>query len=141
MKKFYFISAALMAAQTLIFAQTKTPASVIDAFKNKFPNATVVKWDKENAHEYEASFTWNGSKFSSNFSDMGEWLETESAITFDQLPEKVKQTFNKGHKEEKIKAVAKIENSKGQTKYEVEVKKMEKTIELFYNTDGTELKD
>ena len=116
------------------------PAAVQKAFEQKFPNATNVKWDKENAHEYEASFEWNGDKLSANFSDTGEWLETESTTTFNALPENVQTAFNASHKGATVKAVAKIETSKGNTKFEVEIKQGVKTIEFFYNSDGTETK-
>ena len=132
---------ALVCAYATSFAQGKTPAAVTTAFNQKFPNATKVKWDKENAHEYEASFEWKGEKLSANFSDTGEWLETESPITFIQLPEKVKTAFNVADKGAIVKAVAKIETSKGTTKFEVEFKQGVKTVELFYTTDGTEIKE
>lgn len=121
------------------FAGT-APDAVLKAFQQKFPKATKVKWDKENAHEYEASFEWKGEKLSTNFSDTGQWLETESPTTFNALPEKVQTAFNNSHKGLTVKAVAKIETSKGATKYEVEFKQGLKTAELFYNSDGTETK-
>lgn len=123
------------------FAQSKTPTAVTTAFSQKFPNATKVKWDKENAHEYEASFEWKGINYSANFSDSGEWLETESPSSFNQLPEKVQAAFNASHKGATVKAAAKIETSKGATKYEVEIKQGIKTVELFYTADGTEIKE
>lgn len=124
---------------TLTFAGS-IPTTVQKAFDQKFPNATSVKWDKENAHEYEASFEWKGEKHSANFSDNGEWLETESVSAFNQLPEKVQTAFNASHKGATVKAVATIQTSKGVTKYEVEFKQGVKTVELFYTADGNETK-
>lgn len=132
---------ALICAYATSFAQSKTPNAVTTTFNQKFPNASNLKWDKENAHEYEASFEWKGEKHSANISDTGEWLETESPTTFNQLPEKVQTAFNVSHKGATIKAVAKIETSKGSTKYEVEIKQGIKTVELFYDTNGNELKE
>lgn len=140
MKKIIFVATVIICAIATSFAQSKTPTAVTTAFNQKFSNATKVKWDKENAHEYEAGFEWKGAKYSANFSDTGEWLETESPITFNQLPEKVQTVFNGSHKGATVKAVAKIETSKGITKYEVEIKQGVKTVELFYTTDGTETK-
>jgi len=141
MKKIIFFAMALVCAYATSFAQSKTPMAVTTAFNQKFPNATKVKWDKENAHEYEASFDWKGEKLSANYSDKGEWLETESPISFNLLPEKVQATFNSAHKGATIKGVAKIETSKGITKFEVEFKQGVKTVELFYTADGTEVKE
>lgn len=140
MRKIIFLATALICAIATSFAQSKTPTAVTTAFNQKFPNATDVKWDKENAHEYEASFEWKGVKYSANFSDKGEWLETESPSSFNQLPEKVQTAFNASYKGATVKAVAKIETSKGTTKYEVEFKQGANTVEIFYTVDGTETK-
>lgn len=140
MKKLFFVLMALLCAVTTSFAQSKTPKAVTSAFNLKFPNATKVKWDKENAHEYEASFDWKGVSYSANFSDKGEWLETESTITLNQLPPKVLAAFNTSYPKAVVKVVAKIETSKGLTQYEVEIKQGDKEIELFFTEDGTELK-
>lgn len=132
---------ALICAYATSFAQSNAPVAVTTAFNQKFPNATNVKWDKETDHEYEASFDWKGVKHSANFSDTGEWLETESPTTFSQLPEKVQTAFNASHKGATIKVIAKIETSKGTTKYEVEIKQGIKTVEFFYDANGNELKE
>lgn len=140
MKKIIFVAVAFICAYATSFAQSKTPNAVMITFNQKFTNASNVKWDKENAHEYEASFVWKGEKHSANFNDTGEWLETESPITFNQLPEKVQTAFNASHKVTTIKAVAKIETSKGQTQYEVEIKQGLKTVEFFYEANGSVIK-
>jgi len=139
MKKIIFLTLTLIGAYATSYAKRKVPSDVISAFDKQFPNASNVKWDKENAHEYEASFVWNGEKLSANFYDNGEWLETESPTTFDQLPERVQEAFNASHPGAKIKAIAKIETSKGSIKYEVEIKQGIKTAELFYDVNGNEV--
>lgn len=140
MKKIIFVALAFICDNTTSFAQSKTSNAVMTMFNQKFPNASNVKWDKENAHEYEASFVWKGEKHSANFNDNGEWLETESPITFNQLPEKVRTAFNASHKGTIIKGVAKIETSKGQNQYEVEIKQGLKTVEFFYDVNGSVIK-
>lgn len=130
----------LICAFATSFAQSKTPTAVSIAFNQKFPNATKVKWDKEDAHNYEASFLWKGVNYSANFNDTGEWLETETPITFNLLPEKVQTAFNASHKGVRPKAVAKIETSKQGTSYEVELKQGVKTVEVFYQANGKKTK-
>ena len=136
MKKYIFVALTVLISYATTFAQSKTNNKVETAFKSKFPNATKIKWGKENEHEYEANFTENGVKYSANFSDKGEWLETESPITFDKLPEKVKTAFSVAHKNENVKAIAKIDVSTGETQYEIEVAKGLKTMAYFYNSSG-----
>lgn len=140
MKNIIFVAALLVCVYVTGCSQASIPAAVTTAFNQKFQHATKVKWDKENAHEYEASFQLNQKSYSANFSDKGEWLETESPIEFQQLPDKVQQAFNASHKGAVVKAVAVIETSKGFTQYEIEFKKGMKTIELFYTTDGILIK-
>lgn len=141
MKKIVFVVVVLLSAIATGFAQGKIPTAVSTAFNQKFANASHVSWDKENAHEYEASFQLKGVSYSANFSDSGEWLETESPITFDQLPEKVRLAFNASHKGATVKAVAKIETSEGNTKYEVEILQGLKRVELFYDAAGNEVSE
>lgn len=141
MKAIILAVIALVITYSSCFAQNHSPTVVSTAFNQKFPNATKVKWNKENTHEYEATFEWKGEKRSANFSASGEWLETESPIPFHLLPEKVQSAFNADHKGVKAKAVAKIETSKGITKFEIEFKQGLKTAELFYTDDGTAIKE
>jgi hypothetical protein len=140
MKKLFFVVAVIFMAVTSCKSDN-VPEAVNKTFQNKFPNATNAKWDKENAHEFEAEFVWNGAKYSANFSDTGEWLETESTISFNQLPEKVQKAFNNSYPGANVKAVAKIETSKSTTKYEVEIKQSIKNKEVLYNEDGIEIKE
>ncbi|MCX6350809.1 MAG: PepSY-like domain-containing protein [Bacteroidetes bacterium] len=74
-----------------------TPEAVTAAFNKKFADAKEVKWDKENEHEYEAEFKWDGKDVSANFSDAGEWMETESAIPYTDLPAAVASAFEKAY--------------------------------------------
>lgn len=137
MKNLLFVALTILCSYATSFAQSKAPKAVETAFNAKFPNATKVKWDKENATEYEANFVLNNLKHSANYSISGEWLETESLTTFDKIPTEVQKAFNTAHKGAKVKAVAKIENAKNETLYEIEVKKGLKAVEYFYNADGT----
>jgi len=141
MKQIIFIALVLVCAFATGFTQVKPPVTVTTAFSQKFPKVTKVQWDKENAHEYEAEFKLNGANYSANFTDKGEWVETESPVLFTQLPEKVQAAFNASHKGATVKAISKIEPSKGVTKYEVEIKQGSKTVELFYTAEGRTTKE
>lgn len=136
MKNILFVAFFICNIFTTTNAQTKVPKVVNDAFTKKFPTATNVKWEKESKTEFEANFTENKTKKSVNYSEKGDWLETESAITFEQLPAKVQKSFIDATKNAKVKAVAKIETSTGETNYEIEVKKVIGTVEYFYNSEG-----
>lgn len=139
MKKFRYAFILFLGSVTIALAGSPNEA-VLKAFEKKFPGAVAVKWDKENAHEYEASFTWQDSKHSANFNDNGSWLETESEITFDRLPQPVQSAFQALYKGAVVKAAAKIETAEGLIKYEVERKQGIRTVESFFTEDGSEIK-
>lgn len=141
MKNIFLIALAIICANATGCAQKKVPAAVDSAFKTKFTNATKVSWYKENNHEYEAEFTMNGVKYSANFSNTGKWLETERVITYEELPELAKQSFTNSHKDDNLKAIAKIETSEGKMYYEIEVKRLLGPEEFFYDANGKELQD
>lgn len=141
MKNIFLVALAILCASATGCAQKKVSNAVDSAFKTKFSNATNVSWDKENDHEYEAEFKINGVNYSANFSDTGKWLETEQVITYEELPQSVKQNFMASHKDTKVKRVAKIDTSEGETRYEIEVKQLLSSEELFYDANGKELQD
>jgi hypothetical protein len=118
-------------------AQQIAPEAVQTAFNSKFPNASKVIWDKENRHIFEAEFMMNGKKHSANFTVEGKWLETESELSFDQLPENVQQSFTATHKNKKVTSVEKTETANGEVLYEIEVKKFIGRGEHVYTSDGT----
>jgi hypothetical protein len=101
------------------------------AFDKKFPAATKVRWGKENAHDFEAEFEMNGAKSSANFSEKGEWLETETEIPLSNTPEPVKTFFyTQLGKSSKIKHVYLIETIGGSRNYEIEYKSGIRTKEF-----------
>ena len=136
MTKFILTIASILMFSTITFGATP-PSEVLNAFNKKFPTSKNVKWDKENSHEYEASFSIDNHRHSSNFTDKGEWLETESPITFLQLPMEVQTIFTNSHENTKPKLVSKIEQANGSITYEIEIQHGIKTVEIFYTADGT----
>ena len=131
----------VLCTYTIGFAQNNPLEKIKIEFNKKFPEATNVMWEKENAHNYEANFKLKNAEYSANFDDKGEWLETESPFTYDQLPEKIKTAFSASHKGATIKAVSKIETSKRGVLYEVEIKQGIKSSELFYTSEGLSTKE
>lgn len=135
MKKIIFSCAVFVMIVTITYAQT-TPDAVAKAFQKKFPDVKDAKWKKENAHEYEASFTSKGQHLSANFNDKGDWLETESPMAGSSLPQKVKDAFQKAYPGIAMKEVYKIEKPGNIIHYEIEYKKGTKTSEAIFDADG-----
>lgn len=140
MKKLNLILSVFLIAFAASCSQKMAPEAVIKAFQLKFPSATKVSWGKENEHEYEAEFDLNGAEASANFSDKGEWLETESEIEYASLPQAVQNAFSSFYPDRKAKEETKIEKANGDVQYEIEYMKGLKTAEAIFTSAGVELK-
>ncbi|MFV8271297.1 PepSY-like domain-containing protein [Flavobacterium sp. GT2N3] len=101
--------------------EKEVPKIIRKALYEKFPGAKEVKWDKEQKN-YEASFDVNKVDISMLLNSEGKIVETEVEIQVSQLPKEVVNYLNVHFKNEKIKEVAKITNSKGKITYEIEIK-------------------
>jgi len=116
------------------------PAPVKDSLSKKFPGATNVKWVKQSKNKYEAYFKMNNEKQSADFSDKGDWLESETVVAFNTLPTKVQDAFNKNQKGHKANRSVMIETSNGSKKYKVDYKKGKKSLGVFYDDQGNKVK-
>jgi hypothetical protein len=119
---------------------TTPPEAVLNAFNKQFVNATGVKWDKENASEFEAEFVLNGTKISANYSVDGTWLETETDLKAELLPVKVKEFISKTYPSWKIVGAAKIETLKRGTFYEADLKSGTKKKEITLTAEAIPVK-
>src|SRR4249919_1999079 len=72
----------------------KIPADVTDAFKARYPHAERVSW-KDNLGSFEAQFILNNYEMSASFNSDGDWLHSERKLKYDELPEEVKDGFEK----------------------------------------------
>ena len=113
-----------------ICAQMKAPPAVANAFSKKFADAKQVKWGKENAKEYEADFSLNGTKMSANFDLQGNWKETETEMAVANLPEAVVKSIKTKHPSATIEGASKIEKADGKIIYEADIKLNGKKKEL-----------
>lgn len=112
------------------------PTAAKSTLREKFPKAIKVFWEKENGN-YEAN--WGGKSGEDNsvlFSPAGELLETEKAISFQNLPAKAKDYISSQYKAHSAKEVILDTKANGKVSYEVEVKK--KT--LIFDAQGAFIK-
>lgn len=111
------------------------PEAVKTAFAKQFPNATNIKWSKENDREWEAEFKTDGKAYSANFNSEGKWLETEYKISSNEIPATVLSAIAKefaGYKTEESEV---SETAKGKV-YEFILSKGEEKIEAAFRPDG-----
>jgi len=123
----------LLLAVILVEAQIKVPPLVCTAFAKRFPDATNVKWGRENGREYEADFQLLGTKMSANFDLHGNWKETETAVTVKDLPTVVVLSIKARYPTATISAGDKVQRPVNTIMYEVNIKtdNGKKEVELF----------
>lgn len=140
MRKLSFLLAlAVMILSQACAQQKEAPTKVKNSFTQKFPNAKKVKWDKENATEWEAEFKMNGKEYSANFNSDGTWKETEYKIKKSEIPAVVKQTLNSqfaGYDIEKVEVSKKPEG----LVYELKLEKDDTDMEVAISSNGKVLK-
>lgn len=126
-------------AVTQVHAQLrKIPAEVTDAFKAKYPNAQNVEW-KAQISDFVADFNLDGAQMSAEFSSKGEWKETDRKMSFDSLPDAVKEGFKKSkYADWTPGTVTYIEKNDGAREYKVYAEKtslIQKKF-LYFNEQG-----
>lgn len=140
MKKLKIILGTFLAFTMFAFASgDQVPQKVKDAFTKKFPTATKVKWDKENATEWEAEFKMDNTEYSANFLEDGTWKETEHAIDDKEIPKNVKSALMSAFPGYKIKE-SELSETKDVMLYEFEIKKGESEIEVALDKTGKVVK-
>lgn len=127
----------LLCVCTSAFTQTKAAKN---AFTEKFPNAENVKWGKENSREYEAEFTWNGFDMSANFLKDGTWVETETSMGVDNLPQVIKDAAKSDYPTARLVGASKIEKPDKKTVYETELEIKSRKKEVVYDENGNKVK-
>ncbi len=114
---------------------TNPPKAVSSAFSEKFGTVKGLKWDQEEANEWEAEFKMNGTEMSASFDQSGTWLETETEIKEKDLPENIMNAVNAQFEGWEIEEAEKIEKPdfKG---YELAIEKDENEKEILVSKDG-----
>ena len=141
MKNLILVIAASALISLNVSAQTSknVPVNVKTAFSQKFAKATDVKWDKEGKTEWEAEFKLDGKSYSANYDLKGEWLETEYAITANEIPAAVKTTIDKDYAGYKMNESEISETAKGKV-YEFELVKGKSKVEVAFDINGKLIK-
>lgn len=135
MKNFLILVLVFSIISLTANSQKTAPENVKKEFAKKYSAAQSVKWDSEEANEWEAEFTMNGKKMSACFDNAAKWTGTETVITEKELPVAVTNTLNtdfKGYKKNLIEIYESPE-IKG---FELELKKGESSLEVIFDNNG-----
>ena len=120
----------------------KIPSEVTEAFKQKYPDATNVEW-RDKLSNFSAIFESDNQHYQARFNSKGEWQLTEYEIEESDLPEEVKDGFDKSkYADWEIGAIYKIEFSDGTHQYRIEtIKNDVRKKNLYFNSEGRLVKD
>jgi hypothetical protein len=121
------------------FSQKAVPENVKKEFAKKYPTAQAVKWGSEEANEWEAEFTVNGTEMSASYDNKGTWLESETEIGSKDLPAAVTATLTKDFAGYKTGEMSIIEDPKTKG-FEVALKKDDSSLEVVIDNSGKVIK-
>jgi hypothetical protein len=140
-------SVLLLTTLSLISVSTtaqirKIPATVTDAFREKYPNATGVEW-RDKVSAFTAVFTEDGVNYEARYNSKGNWLSTENELTREELPEAITEGFEKSkYADWNIEKVHKVQLPNDVVQYRVMVGKTDlQKKNLLYSSKGRLLKD
>jgi len=115
-------------------SQTIEVPEIVDAaFKKKYSDLPRT-WQRHH-YGYEAVFIQNKIKYEAEFSDTGEWLETESYVTEKEFPEVVLKRIREGYPKFKVTKYE-IEITPHGKFYEVDITDGEIEDELYFDANG-----
>ena len=135
MKKIVFVCAAFISL-TVAAQKNDVPAEAKTSFAKSYPNASNIKWDKENG-AFEVDFQWNGKKMSALYDAKGVLKESEVSIPVSELPATVSEYLAKNYKGIPVKGAAKITKADGTVNLEAEIKGKD----ILFNTNGKFIKE
>lgn len=123
----------------ILFAQD-IPSNVKQKVNSMYPEAKNIKWDVEGNGKYEAEFKINGVQTALLFDSKANLIETETKIDVSELPSKVRDYISSEYAGVSITEAAKIIDSKGNLKFEAEIKEGKKSKDILFDQDGNILK-
>ncbi len=142
MKKLFF---SCLCISVVVFCNAqlrKIPADVTDAFASRYPHATRVAW-KDKLQYFEADFELNGITISASFSSKGDWEGSERVISFDDLPDEVRDGFLKSkYVDWKKNSMFETQELGKPLRYRISVQKSGiQKKNLYFDTNGKLLKE
>ena len=118
----------------------KVPAAVLANLEKKYPAATSLEWERDRNGSYEAQFEVSGQKVRADFDPDGTWIETEESVKWKELPEAVREAFEREYDKDDIVELEHTVNAEKGEFYDVEIDpKGEKKFDVEYRPDGTRI--
>lgn len=120
------------------YAQVReVPESVKETFTSQYPGAENVTYE-DNLVSVQVHFQLNGEKMVAAYNNKGRWKDTEKEWSFEQLPEAVKDGFQKSkYADWKVTETKIIYRPGGLDRYRVKVEKNDiQKKHIYFNKAG-----
>ena len=115
--------------------EKEVPKEIKAQFLEMEPLAQNVEWFNS-GELYKVYYTLNKSKKTSYFDQNGNWLETETEITKDELTPAIIEVLNTQLLEYTLKDVEIVETTDSQILYEVDLYKNGKKYDILFDKSG-----
>ena len=137
MARAIFLVGFVLIANILSAQVREIPEAVKETFSTQYPGAENVTYE-DNLVSVQVHFQMNGEKMVAAYNNKGRWKDTEKAWSFDQLPEAVKDGFQKSkYADWKVSEVKMIYRPAGSDRYRIKVEKNDiQKKNLFFNKTG-----
>ena len=117
-------------------ANAQAPDSVKKTFQAMYPGENDPDWHKDDNGNYESNFKIDGIKYRADFKPTGEWIETESSIDFDELPQPIRDKIKSEYDKSDITEIEKVEHHSKGLFYDVEFKRKGKNKDVEMTANG-----
>jgi len=114
----------------------QAPDNVKKAFQIKYKGESDPDWKKDSHGNYEAHFEKDGIHYRADYSPDGKWIETESSISFDELPKAVQKEIKEKFPDQEITEIERVEHHSKGLFYDVEFKRKGKNKDVEFRESG-----
>src|SRR3954471_2269867 len=118
MKKLFItgLLAVTVALSSFAAEGNKVNFSVLNSFKSQFKNVSEVEWTSGENYS-KATFVLNNVRTEALYSDAGEFIGTNQAVTLEALPVSAKRAFAKKYSDYTVKEAIRFEGAQESAYY------------------------
>lgn len=111
------------------------PQEVKDAFEAKYGNEKV-DWNRDDNGFFEGRFKKDGVKYRADFSPIGEWVETENSVKYDDLPVVLQQFITTNYDKSNVAELEHVDHHDKGEFYDLEFKQEGKNHDVEITPEG-----
>lgn len=129
----FFLSFGFLSAQS--GAAPELPLKVKAVFKAKYPDAADKAQWEQNGSGYVATFSQNGQRVQTEFSEGGDWISSRTQVRQEDWPEPARRYITDTFQNFEYVEGFRLDNQKG-SRYELDIRSNNKLFELQFDREG-----